>query len=74
MQPELEPEDTESLAIESCAMELIMAVHLKDIKAVAEALKNAFNILESMPHEEADHSPHTYEAQNIKAGGQNNGV
>lgn len=66
--PEIE-EEHDSSAIEACAMELIIGVHLKDTKAVAEALKNAFDILEAMPHEEGEtSSPHTYEAQNKIAG------
>lgn len=66
-----EIQEDSSAAIESCAMELIIAVHLKDVKAVAEALKNAFDILESIPHVESAHvEPHSYDAQNIKAGGQ----
>jgi len=47
-------ENDGSAAIESCAQELIDAVHNRDIKAVASALKSAFDILESMPHEEAE--------------------
>lgn len=62
-QPE---QDLSGAAIEACAMELIIALHTKDVKAVAEALKNAFEILESGESNEA--SPHTYEAQNILAG------
>ena len=61
-----EPND-DSAAIDACAKDLIEAVHSRDTKRVAEAIKSAFEILESMPHEESDVSPHTYEAQNIKA-------
>ncbi len=72
--PDEKPEqdqDDSSAAIESCAQELIRAVHAKDTKAVSEALKDAFEILESMPHEEGEHvEPHSYDAQNIKAGEQ----
>jgi hypothetical protein len=59
----------DSSAIESCARDLISAVHAQDAKGVAEAIKTAFDILESMPHEEMSEgpSPHSYEAQNIKA-------
>lgn len=48
-----EPKDT--TGIEACADELIRAVHSKDSKAVASALKDAFDILDSMPHEEGEH-------------------
>lgn len=64
-------EDDPAAAIEACAKDLIMAVHSHDIKGAAEAMKAAFEILESTPHEEAEHnnapSPHSYDAQNIKA-------
>lgn len=64
-----DPED-HSAAIEACASTLINAVHAHDVKAVAEALNDAFSILDSMPHDEGEHtneSPHTYDAQNQKA-------
>lgn len=64
-------EDDSAAAIESCASELIRAVHAKDMKAVASALKDAFEILESGPEEEEKSvEPHSYDAQNILAGGQ----
>jgi len=54
--PEENQEDTHTMAIEECAKDLIDAVHNKDIKAVASAIKDAFEILEQMPHKEIDHS------------------
>lgn len=67
-------EDTESndnsAAIDACAKDLIQGISQNDAKKVAEALKSAFQILESMPHEEGESeytSKHTYEDQNIKA-------
>lgn len=57
-------ENDKSGAIEACSQALITAVHAKDVKAVSEALKDAFEILDSMPHEEGEH---TYDAQNQKA-------
>ncbi len=70
--PEIEGEDEDSsAAIESCAQELIRAVHARDVKAVAAAIEDAFEILEDMPHEEESSEsvePHSYDAQNIKAG------
>lgn len=42
--------------IDYCAEDLIKAVHAKDINATAEALKSAFTILDSMPHEEGEHT------------------
>lgn len=38
--------------LDSAANDLIVAVHMKDIKAVAEALRAAFDICESQPHNE----------------------
>ena len=63
--------DDSSAAIESCARDLIRAVKADDIKGVAEAIQSAFEILDSEPHVEGEHiSPHSYEAQNKKAGDQ----
>lgn len=60
--------DMHSEAIEACAQDLISAIHSKDIKAVADALYDAFSILDSMPHEEGEHTePHSYESQNEAA-------
>lgn len=59
------PEIVEDSGLEACAMELIMAIHLKDIKAVTKALRNAFELCELEPHAEG---PHTYESQNKQAG------
>lgn len=41
--------------LESCAEELIMAVHNQDVKGVATALRSAFDIMENEPHEEGPH-------------------
>lgn len=40
--------------LEAAAEELMRAVESKDAKGVALALENAFYLLESMPHEEAE--------------------
>lgn len=65
---DVEGPDEASAAIESCAQELIRAVHARDVKAVADALEDAFSILDSMPHVEGEHvEPHSYDAQNQKA-------
>ncbi len=61
-----EPKDEGSSGIEACADELIRAVHAKDSKAAAAAIKDAFDILEGQPHEEYE-SKHDYDAQNQKA-------
>lgn len=61
---ETSEESDHDAAIHACAVELISAVHAHDTKGAAEALRSAFEILDSMPHEEGEHtSPHTYEDQ-----------
>jgi len=68
--PEENQEDKDA-SIHACAQDLIDAVHNKDVKGVAEAMRSAFEILDSQPHEEGPHekpSPHSYDAQNMKAG------
>lgn len=58
--------------LEACAQDLIDATHAQDKKAAAAAMRAAFSILESEPHEEAGEGPepHSYDAQNEKAGGE----
>lgn len=61
-------EDNESEAIMSCARALLAAVKADDAKGVADAIADAFAIMDSSPHEEADHSESTsYDSQNAKA-------
>jgi hypothetical protein len=66
-----EPKDSEDQGLKACAEDLISAVESKDSSRVAAALRAAFQICESEPHDEAEDtdkpSPHTYDAQNIKA-------
>ena len=55
------PTENESSApetddIEACAQELIRAVHAKDAPGVAQAIRSAFEILESQPHAEGEHT------------------
>lgn len=64
--PEENQEDDKYAAIEACASLLINAVHAHDVKAAAESICAAFEILESYPHQE-NVEPHSYDAQNIKA-------
>lgn len=69
--PDLKQEESEetpdnSAAIETAAQALIDAVHSKDTKAVADALQDAFDILDSMPHEEGEHT-NSYDNQNEEA-------
>ncbi len=58
-----ENQDDSSAAIEACAQDLISAVQSNNVKAAAEAIKSAFEILESQPHSEGPHiEPHSYDA------------
>lgn len=55
-------------AMRSAAQDLMSAISSGSADAVAEALMNAFQIADSMPHVEGDHvEPHSYDAQNQKA-------
>ena len=66
--PQNEPsEDNDSSAIEECASEILRAIKANDHKGLADALQDVFDILESQPHEEGGHEPHSYDAQNQKA-------
>lgn len=47
--------DSSNMALEAIAEDLIQAVHAKDPKRVTQALKDAFEMLEMMPHEEVSH-------------------
>lgn len=55
--------ENDSAAIESCAKDLIYAVHNRDVKAVSEALSHAFSILDSMPEQDSNN----YDDLNEKA-------
>lgn len=48
-------QDDPGASIHACAEELIRALHARDPKAVAAALKDAFDILDSQPHIEGPH-------------------
>ena len=47
-----EPIDAEDQALAACGEDLIRAITSKDAEGVANALRSAFSILESEPHEE----------------------
>lgn len=57
--PESEQEDS-SAGMEAVAHDLIRAIHSRDVKAVADAIKAAFEIADSEPHAEG---PHTNEGE-----------
>ena len=66
--PEKQPSKNEDLEV--CAKDIMHAINTKDIKGLAEAIRAAFQVLESEPHEEGPHiesEPHSYDAQNQKA-------
>lgn len=48
-------EDEEMPELVGAAESLISAVHSKDAKAVAEALKAAFEVCDAYPHQEGEH-------------------
>jgi hypothetical protein len=56
--------DMAEMAVLDCSMDILRAIHEKDPKALASALKDVFEILDSQPHEEGPHiNPHSYDAQ-----------
>ncbi len=57
----------EDPALEACAEDIIRAIHDKDAKHLALALRSAFECLESEPHKEGPHT-NDYDEQNEKAG------
>lgn len=48
-----EPGD-DTAALEACAEDLLRALASKDAKMVADALKSAYEICDSMPHEDPE--------------------
>lgn len=52
--------DKDNSAMEAAASDLLRAFEQKDVKHIALALHSAFQIYDSMPHEEG---PHTNEEQ-----------
>ncbi len=53
--PEENQDDTNDMAIRECAQQLIDAVHSKNVQAVSDALRDAFDILDQEPHTEGPH-------------------
>lgn len=54
---------------EACGRAMLEAIKKDDALAMAEAALDLFAIGDSEPHEEGSHTePHSYDAQNIKAG------
>jgi len=50
-----ESDESEYDMLEAAAEDLMHAVHSKDIKMIAQALRAAFEICDSQPHEEGPH-------------------
>jgi len=74
--PETEDQSEGESGIRTCASDLLKAVEAKSIDGIAEALKSAFEILDSQPHVEGDHldeDDHSYNAQNIRAAKEDRG-
>jgi len=58
-----EDKDDPSAAHEACAKALLTAINSSDIKGIADALYDAFTLMDSEPHEEGEHvEPHSYDA------------
>ncbi len=53
-------DDSDTDGLGACAADLIRAVHAKDEAGVAAAMRAAFEILDSAPHDEG---PHTNEQE-----------
>lgn len=62
-------DDNDNAALHSAADDLIRAIHAKDTVGVAAALQAAFEIADSRPHEEGEHTDddNSYDSQNAKA-------
>ena len=53
---EIEDQEDGDEGINAAATDLIRAIHAKDEMGVAAAIKAAFQILDSEPHEEGEHT------------------
>ena len=62
--PDSAPEDQQDQALESAAEDLILQFTPKTVESVAAALRAAFEIVDSEPHEEGPHDePETSEGE-----------
>lgn len=48
--------DDEDAGLHAASADLIRAIHAKDDKQVSDALRAAFEILDSQPHDEGEHT------------------
>ena len=53
--PDQDTETQDDSGMMAAAQDLSNAIHSKDIKAIAAALRAAFEILETQPHDEISH-------------------
>jgi len=51
-----ENQDDSHEGMHAAAQDLLSAIESKDVKSIAEALKAAFEIADSMPHSEGPHT------------------
>lgn len=52
---DMDDQDMMSDGLEECAQELIAAIVKRDSKAVASILRDMFQIMDALPHEEGPH-------------------
>lgn len=52
--PDQEPSGEEA-GLEACANDILQAIESKDAKRLASAIKSAFELCDSYPHEEGPH-------------------
>ena len=55
MMDESGPDESNDAGLEACAQDMIRACEAGDPKSMAAAFRAAFDILESLPHNEAEH-------------------
>lgn len=55
-QPE---ESKENYGLTACAEDILKAIEAKDAPALAKAFQDAFDVLETRPHDEPEHSEDT---------------
>ena len=64
-------EGEENHGLKQCILELFKAARADDEEAGAKALRSAFQILDSEPHEEGEHTNEDYDSQNERAAQEN---
>ena len=55
-QPKEEKDMSHDEALDSCAKDVMSSIQRQDAKSLKEALKDFFEICDSMPHEEGEHT------------------